>query len=179
MIILIDQDGPLADFEKGFLEKWRAQFPHEFFIPLHQRKNFYVRDDYPENLRDKVKDLYGAPGFFLGLQPVEGSVEAVKTMYKLGYDVRICSSPLSRYENCVLEKYQWVEEYLGRDFTKRMIFSKDKAIIRGHFLIDDKPVIKGAEEAEWEHVIYDSPYNRDIRKNRRITWNNWRSVIGI
>lgn len=76
MIILIDQDGPLADFQKGVLEKWRTQFPREFFVPLYQRKDFYVYNDYPENLRDKVKDLYDAPGFFLGLQPVEGSVEA-------------------------------------------------------------------------------------------------------
>ena len=25
MLILIDQDGPLADFEKGFLDIWQAQ----------------------------------------------------------------------------------------------------------------------------------------------------------
>ena len=52
MIILIDQDGPLADFEKGFLDAWRAQFPNEHFVPLHRRRTFYVRDDYPKELRD-------------------------------------------------------------------------------------------------------------------------------
>ena len=179
MIILIDQSGPLADFQKGFLEKWRTQFPREFFVPLYQRKDFYVYNDYPENLRDKVKDLYGAPGFFLGLQPVEGSVEAVKTMLKLGYDVRICSSPLSRYENCVLEKYQWAEKHLGRDFTERIILSKDKTLIRGNFLIDDNPVIEGVKTPEWEHIVYDCPYNRNNKNNKRLTWQNWRSVLDI
>jgi len=179
MIILIDQDGSLADFEKGFLEKWRTQFPREFFVPLYQRKDFYIYNDYPENLRDKVKDLYSAPGFFLGLRPVEGSVEAAKTMLKLGYDVRICSSPLSRYENCVLEKYQWVEKHLGGEFTKRIILSKDKTLIRGNFLIDDNPVIEGVKTPEWEQVVYDCPYNRNNKNNKRLTWQNWRSVLDI
>ena len=179
MIILVDQDGPLADFERGFLEKWRAQFPHEFFMPLHQRKNFYVRDDYPKDLRDKVESIYFAPNFYLNLPPVTGSIEALRTLFLLGHDVRICTSPLSRYENCVLEKYQWIEKHLGRDFTKRIILSKDKALIKGHFLIDDKPAIENAETAEWEHIIYDCPYNQDVLYKKRLTWMNWKKVLGL
>src|SRR3989338_9420813 len=102
MIILIDQDGPLADFEKGFLDAWRAQFPNEHFVPLHRRRTFYVRDDYPKELRDKVESIYFAPGFYLNLPPVNGSLEALKMLVELGHDVRICTSPLSRYENCAL-----------------------------------------------------------------------------
>ncbi len=179
MIILIDQDGPLADFRRGFLKKWRTRFPKEFFVPIHKRKSFSVRDDYPEDLRDKVETIYCEPEFYLNLQPVKGSIEAINIMLKLGHDVRICTSPLSRYENCVLEKYQWIEKYFGRDFTKRMILSKDKTIIRGHFLIDDKPSIKNVEKAEWEHIIYDCPYNQNVRNNRRLTWKNYRAVINI
>jgi len=179
MIILIDQDGPLADFQGGFLEKWQARFPKEFFVPIHKRKNFYVRDDYPEDLRDKVETIYCEPGFFLNLQPVKGSIEAINVMLELGHDVRICTSPLSRYENCVLEKYQWVEEYFGRDFTRRIILSKDKTIIRGHFLIDDKPSMKDAGKAEWEHIIYDCPYNLNVRDGKRLTWKNYRNVLDI
>ncbi len=179
MIILIDQDGPLADFQRGFLKKWRARFPKEFFVPIHKRKNFYVRDDYPEDLRDKVETIYCEPEFYLNLQPVKGGIEAINIMLELGHDVRICTSPLSRYENCVLEKYQWIEKYFGRDFTKRMILSKDKTIIRGHFLIDDRPIIKNTEKAEWEHIIYDTPYNRSIESKRRLTWKNWRNTLGI
>ncbi|MBI2024757.1 MAG: 5'-3'-deoxyribonucleotidase [Candidatus Harrisonbacteria bacterium] len=177
MIILVDQDGPLADFEKGFLETWRAQFPEERFIPLNQRKTFYVRDDYPEKLRDKVESIYFASGFYQNLPPVAGSVEALKILVELGYDVRICTSPLSRYENCVLEKYRWVEKHLGRDFIKRIVLSKDKTIVRGSFLIDDKPIIKGGETAEWEHILYDCPYNQEVKVKRRLTWANWREVF--
>src|SRR3989344_3001264 len=179
MIILIDQDGPLADFQGGFLEKWQARFPKEFFVPIHKRKNFYVRDDYPEDLRDKVETIYCEPGFFLNLQPVKGSIEAINVMLELGHDVRICTSPLSRYENCVLEKYQWVEKHLGGDFTKRIVLSKDKTIVRGKLLIDDKPAIEGGETAEWEHILYDCPYNQEVGNNRRLTWVNWKNVLAL
>ena len=57
MIILIDQDGPLADFEKEFLKRWRKKYPNEFFVPLKKRKNFYIRDDYPPELRKKIDSI--------------------------------------------------------------------------------------------------------------------------
>ena len=177
MIILVDQDGPLADFEKGFLDAWRAQFSNEHFVPLHQRRTFYVRDDYPKELRDKVESIYFAPKFYLNLPPVSGSLEALKILVELGYDVRICTSPLSHYENCVLEKYQWVERHLGGDFTKRIVLSKDKTIVRGKFLIDKNPAIEGEETAEWEHILYDCPYNQEVGNKRRLTWANWKNVL--
>ncbi len=179
IIILIDQDGPLADFEKGFFENWRAKFPDEFFVPLNQRRTFYVRDDYPKNLHDKVESIYFAPGFFLNLLPVNGSIKALKMLVEFGHDVRICTSPLSYYENCVLEKYQWVEKYLGRDFTKKIILSKDKTLVKRHFLIDDKPVIENAKTAEWEHIIYDYPYNQSVLDRKRLTWMNWEEVLNL
>lgn len=179
MIILVDQDGPLADFEKEFLNMWRVRFPNEHFIPLHKRRTFYIRDDYPTKLRDKVESIYLAPGFYLNLPPVTGSVEALKKMIELGHDVYICTSPLSIYENCVLEKYQWVEKHLGEDFTKRIIFSKNKQIIRGQFLIDDKPTIIDDEKAEWNHILYDCPYNQEIKDKRRLTWINWRKILTL
>lgn len=179
MIILIDQDGPLADFEGGFIDRWQALFPKEPFIPFDQRKSFYIRDDYPSRLREKVASVYLVPGFCFNLKPVPGSIDAVKSILELGHDVRICTSPLSRYENCVLEKFQWVEKHLGYDFTKKIIFAKDKTLIRGHFLIDDRPNIEGVIDPEWEHILFDCPYNWDVINKRRLNWNNWQEVLNL
>ncbi len=179
MVVLIDQDGPLADFERGFLICWRKRFPKENYVPLARRKSFYVRSDYPKALRRKVESVYLAKGFYRSLPAVEGSVRAIRHLIKSGYDVRICSSPLSQYKNCVLEKYQWVEDHLGRDFVKRIILAKDKTLIRGNYLIDDKPEIEGAETAEWEHIIFDRPYNCSVTNKRRLTWKNWKIVLKL
>lgn len=178
MVILVDQDGVLAYFELGFLRNWRMQFPNEPFIPLEQRRTFYPRDQYPKELKEKVESIYFASGFFLNLPPVPGAIEAMKTMVAVGHDVRICTSPLGKFENCVLEKYLWIEKYLGKDFTKGIILSKDKTLIKGRFLIDDKPVIENAENAEWEHVVFEAPYNREVEK-KRINWSNYREILGV
>lgn len=179
MIILLDQDGPLADFEGGFLEQWRAKFPNEIFIPLEQRKSFYIVKDYPVELKDKIEGVCYAPGFYLNLPPVSGAIDAVKQLVETGNQVIICTTPFSQYENCVLEKYQWLEKYLGRDFTRKIILTRDKTLIRGDILIDDKPEITGIAQPEWEHIVFDFPYNRHVSGKRRITWENWKEVLGI
>ena len=84
---------------------------------------------------------------------------------------------LPQYENCVLEKYHWVSEHLGPDWINNIILTRDKTIVRGDILIDDIPEPKGIEKPEWEHVLFDSPYNRHITGKRRMTWDNWRSIL--
>jgi len=179
MIILIDQDGPLADYESGFSEIWKNQYPDEFFLPLSERHSMIIEDDYPEHLRDKIVSIQNEPNFYLNLKLISGSVDAIKIMLDLGHDVRICTAPARYYENCVLEKFQWVEKHLGRDFTKRIILTRDKTLIRGQLLIDDKPLVEGICKPEWEHILYDYPYNRQVAGKRRLDWGNWREVLGI
>jgi 5'-nucleotidase len=109
--------------------------------------------------------------------PVPGAKEALEEMQARGFEVFICSSPLDTYNNCVLEKYEWIEKVLGPTWVKQIILTKDKTIIKGDFLIDDKPLITGVQDPpEWEHIVFDRPYNRGANR-RRITWNNWREVI--
>ena len=36
-----------------------------------------------------------------------------------------------------------MEEHLGSEFTKRVILTRDKTLVRGDVLIDDKPTIGG------------------------------------
>lgn len=86
----------------------------------------------------------------------------MKELLALGMDVRICTSPLSQFENCVAEKYLWVEKHLGREATNRLILTKDKTLVHGNLLIDDKPLIQGAVKPRWKHVLFDAPYNRGV-----------------
>jgi len=179
MVILIDLDGPIADFEKGFLNKWRKKFPNKFFMRFEERKNFYIRDDYPQKLRKEVDKIYCGKKFILNLPVVKNGKEAVIEMLSMGHDVLFCSSPLSNYKNCVKEKYQWIEKNFGFNFTKKLILTKDKTLVKGDYLIDDKPEIGGIKKPEWEHLIFDAPYNREIKNKKRINWLNWKDVLEI
>ena len=177
MLFLIDLDSPLTDFEGAFLRLWREKYPEEKWIPLEERRTFALRDEYSPELLPKLESIYLAPGFFLNLPLVEGAKEAVDILVGLGHEVCFCSSPLGKYENCVLEKYRWIEKNFGHDLTRKIILTKDKTLVRGDFLIDDRPP-RGILKPQWEHIIYDMPYNQHLQ-GRRITWKNWREVLKI
>lgn len=174
MLILIDQDGVLADFERGFHAAWKAT-GHEP-IPLHERQTFYVRDDFPVHLRQEVEAVYLSPGFFRELPPIEGAIDALFELLESGHDVRICTSPLNQYRHCLPEKYEWIERHLGSDFVSRIIVTKDKTLIHGDVLIDDNPKVAGLRTAHWKHIIFDQPYNRHV-DGPRMTWKNWREIL--
>ena len=69
-----------------------------------------------------------------------------------------------------------VEKHLGRDATNRLVLTKDKTLVHGNLLIDDKPHIQGAVKPRWKH-----PVRRALQPRRdrppRITWSNWRNVL--
>jgi 5'-nucleotidase len=177
VLILLDQDGVLADFEHGFLSAWRRHFPQIPPIEYADRRSFHIREDYGPALSAKAESLYTAPGFIRNLPPVPGAVQAYHALLALGMDVRIVTSPLTQYENCVAEKYQWVEQNLGREATQRLILTRDKTLIHGDLLIDDKPKIEGAVRPHWKHIVYDAPYNRHVETASRVTWLTWRNVL--
>jgi 5'-nucleotidase len=179
MRILIDMDGVIADFDGEFLLRWRARHPDKLYVPLEERTTFYVKDQYPDELKSLVVEILVEPTFFRDMLPVSGAKDALDEMEKMGFEVFICTSPLSTYKNCVLEKYEWVEKYLGSAWVERIILTKDKTIINADILIDDKPTLTGVESIpKWEHILYDRPYNR-VANRRRMTWDNWKEVMTI
>ena len=40
-------------------------------------------------------------------------------------------------------QFAWIEEHLGEDWLDKIIITKDKTVVNGHVLIDDRPNIKG------------------------------------
>lgn len=178
MIILVDQDGVLADFSLKIGEIIQA---HPVLSPHYSdgiQKNFVIEDAFPPELYEDVRRIYHTEGFFRNLPPIPGAIDGIKALRALGHEVRICTSPLRVYNHCVNEKYQWIEEHLGAEWTELMIPTRDKTLIRGDLLIDDNPQIKGLCIPEWEQVLFDAPYNRVSHISmKRMTWENWKEII--
>lgn len=177
MIILVDMDGVLADFDQGFVDIWKVKHPDLTYVPVEERNTFYTYKQYPKELRPLTRDIVRAPKFFASLPPIEGALQGLKELAETGHDIYICSSPLISNPTGASEKYDWIKEHLGDDWVGKLILAPDKTMVRGDILIDDRPEIKGAQQPLWEHVLYDQLYNQDIEGRRRMTWANWREIL--
>lgn len=177
LIVLVDMDGVVADFEAGFLAAWRSRHPLEPYVSVERRHSFYVRDNYPARLRPAIAELQSEPGFFRALPPVAGAVKGVHGLLDAGVDVRICTAPLSASPTCASEKLAWVGEHLGRALVGRTIVAKDKTYVVGDVLLDDRPEVTGDLVPLWEHVVFDASYNRKVTGRRRVSWDNWVTLL--
>ncbi|MFB6212499.1 MAG: 5'-3'-deoxyribonucleotidase [Candidatus Magasanikbacteria bacterium] len=177
MIILVDLDNVLADFEKGFYQEWVRRYPNRDVVPLEKRETFYIYEDYPEEFKKDVEEIYKSPSFVEELPAVPKSIESVKKMSSIGHEVFICSSPFVSSLESFSEKVRWVEKHLGEGFVRRTILTKDKTLIKGDILIDDNPNVEGFKNPEWSHFIFDRPYNREIKSKERISWGDWEKTL--
>ncbi|XP_061191131.1 5'(3')-deoxyribonucleotidase, mitochondrial-like [Saccostrea echinata] len=178
LLVLVDLDGVMADFEGHFLTKWKQKYPDEPFVALEDRRTFYLADQYEtlkEGLKPMVKSVYESKGFFRDLPPIAGACSAVKEMNEMdGVEVFICSSPLFFYKYSAKEKFAWVEHYLGKNWINKIILTRDKTIVSGHVLIDDNVKIKGAvDPPSWEHIVFTAYYNKDMNLRGRRRLDNW------
>ncbi|ESO89009.1 hypothetical protein LOTGIDRAFT_209952 [Lottia gigantea] len=178
LIVLLDMDQVLADFEGYFLKRYKERFPNDPFIPLEERKGFFIRDQYAklrDDLPDKVRAVYNEEGFFRDLPEIEGAVSAALEMSKMeGLEVFLCSSPLTEYQYCLTEKFEWIEKHLGPEFLDYVILTKDKTVINGHILIDDRPRIKGSCKSPiWEHIVFNACHNLTSEVDGKRRLNNW------
>lgn len=184
--VLVDMDGVLADFEGGFLKKYRAKYPDEPYISLEDRRGFWVSAQYGmirPDLCQKAISIWESKDFFLDLDPIPGALTAVKQMSNLkDTDVFICTSPIMKYDHCPYEKYAWVEKHFGREYLEKVVLTRDKTIVSAHLLIDDNPDISGAEPyPAWEHILFTACHNKHLLnppKRRLHSWtDDWKTLL--
>merc|ERR1711991_962529 len=126
-------------------------------------------------------------GFYASLEPYEGAVAALKAMANYPkVDVRIVTSPHPTCPGqCSNEKYEFVVKHLGKSWVDNLIIARDKTVISGDFIIDDKPKISGANLAPtWRHIHFLQSYNRDVvdKECNSIAlrqWSEWRNVLSL
>lgn len=182
LIVLVDMDGPACDFETHFLKSWRVRYPGEAFIPIAQRKNFWVQEQYGKLDRRypaMIDDLVGNEAFFRTMPPVPGVRRAVREMTEAGVQVYICSSPRPSHPVTAIGKLEWIREHFGEFFLMRTILTQDKTLVHGDLLIDDKPDISGARSCpSWRQILWDAPLNRSATGMPRMRrWTSWRTFV--
>ena len=168
--VLIDMDSVLADFDGKVYEILEASYPH--IKPNRNRPHFYIHEDYPEGVKEEVRSIARQSGFFKSLGLVKDALIGWQRIIDLGYEPRVCTTPLRSNLTCVEEKYEWLERYFvpvfGKSVVKLAIMTRDKQLQNGIALIDDRPEIESSESAVWQQVIFDRSYNRYVNDRFRI-----------
>lgn len=107
-------DGVLADFDSGVT-----------------RLSVDIREQYCKHLDD-------APGIFLLMDPMPGAIDAALELNR-HFDVYILSTAPWNNSSAWADKVTWIQRHLGKPFEKRLILSHHKDLLKGDYLIDDRP----------------------------------------
>ena len=178
-ILLLDMDNVFADFETGFLSNWRESHPDAPWVPVTERTTFYVSEQLGPDYKERAGLIATRPGFFAGLDPIPGAIDAIQSMTASGLHVVIVTAPPRLpAPHAAGEKIDWVTRHLGEQYRTRVIVTNDKTLVHGRWLIDDAPSVTGAATPVWEHIVYTQPYNVTVTDKRRINHlSDWRSLL--
>ena len=106
-------------------------------------------------------------GFYSGLIPIEGSIDAVKWLLNSTFfDPFILTAPSVMNPMSYTEKRVWVERYLGMEMVEKLIISPNKSLLKGDYLIDDNTSGRGQEGFEGSIIQFGST-----------DFPHWQSVI--
>ena len=71
---------------------------------------------------------------------------------------------------------KWLDEYFPFIDSKKIVFCNDKSLIRADVLIDDG--WHNLVNFEGIKILYDYPYNQEVRNLRVKSWNEILKVLG-
>ena len=140
-ILYFDMDGVLVDFDSAV-------------------------DKLSDDIKNEYKGRYDEiPGIFGTMVPIDGALEAFDKLWNK-YDCYILSSACWENPSSYTDKKIWIGKYLGEErLRKRLIFSHQKHLNIGDYLIDDR-LKNGAEKFTGEHIHFGSE-----------KFPNWDSVL--
>ncbi len=125
-IVYIDMDGVLADFDK-------------------RKKEL-------ESQGIKGHSIFKHADAYKDLEPIEGAISAWNALQK-DFETYVLSTPAWSNPDSWSEKRKWVEKFLGKSATKKLILSHNKGILKGDFLIDDR-IANGVADFDGYHIHF-------------------------
>lgn len=179
-LILLDQDGPLADFDAAINNVLQtAGYDTSKLERTQWETTRDIRRCFGSHAASIVEQARHAPGFYRELQVVKGAEEAVEQLLQAGCSIVVCTAPSLRNESCASEKIAWLAEHFPQ-LRKSFAVVKDKTLVRGDVLIDDKPDITGHLTPMWRHVLFATPGNAHVTDGVVLeSWADWSRVLEL
>ena len=135
-VVYIDMDGVLVDLVSAVYEQYVHALGDDGF-------------DVGKVVDQDVEPFYKAA-------PVPGAVEAFKQLSNdPRFDVYILSTAPWANPESLTAKRVWAEQHLGNEVNRRLIFTHNKNLMIGDYLIDDRPN-NGAAEFKGQVIKFGS-----------------------
>ena len=174
-IVLVDIDCTLNNFQEIFIKTFKSCFPEFNKHEIRTHFDAFKLD------KEKSMSILMAESFNKSLSPLENAVEAVKEIEKNGFTVFFCTSVVTDISNTMRDRVQWIGKWFGEKWMNQVIFTNDKTMVHGDFLIDDSPSrTKGCRKPDWKLIYFDTSYNHDCDCAYRIySWNNIEELLNV
>ena len=158
-VLLLDQDGPLADFDLAF---WRLghNLGVTFDIASMKDQTHRFADQHipDKSARKAMRTIVNETHWFAGLPVTEYADGGVRVLEQ-HFDVWVCTKPLEANRWCASDKYAWLRKHFPR-LADKLIVTPDKSMVQGDILLDDAIKPAWVERAAWTPVTFDAPFNR-------------------
>ena len=175
-ILLIDMDNTIVDYSSEMAKQLRPVYCDNTITAANWDSAPY------SDLNARRHEIQSQPNFFLNLPPIEGAIDTLMEIEATErYEIFIVSSPSISSETCHSDKCRWLLKHLGVKFARNLILTKDKTLILGDILIDDKPYITGVlKSPSWELITFAQPYNADIPDRVYLhRWCDWEQTVRL
>lgn len=157
-IVLVDLDGPLADFDRYFFARC-AEHGWELDVSLSDQTQRFATAHMPDvGHRKLAREMINTAGWFAELPVTPGAVDGLHRL-SLVADVWLCSKPLEANPTCRDDKAAWIRRNFGEEWEYRLILTSDKSMVRGTYLLDDAPHPEWFPLASWLPVIFPTSWN--------------------
>ncbi len=172
-IILVDMDNTIVDYSSEMARQLRIVYGDTTITP----ENWDIIEYH--DLNERRREIQSEPNFFLHLPPIEGALQALKEIAEdPRFELFVVSSPSIHSETCHSDKCMWLLQHCGANFARNLILTKDKTMVYGDVLIDDKPNVSGVKTPTWTLVTFKQPYNTGITGRVYLNrWSDWKQVV--
>lgn len=161
-VVLIDFDDVIANTLESLVNEWNKENKTSF------KKEDVDKWDIDACLGKGAFNLFFKKGFFENLKEKNNSIKVIdsliqSTMYDL-YVVTACQSVQE-----IEEKINWLQKNIPNFNINRFIACKEKYMVRGDILVDDRAANLDQCRKHMDCILYDMPHNQNTRKYVRIS----------
>lgn len=175
-VLLLDMDGPVANFDLAFFMHCEKLGIPINCTPETQRHRFGTDHIEDKSLRWKARKSIYESRWFLDLPVVEGSQEGVRALQR-HFDVWFCTKPLEENKNCRDDKAAWVERHFGKDLVRQLIITPDKTLVNGVALLDDAIKLDWIDRGPWKPVIFRTAWNQEGSQWEHLPHWDWNDGV--